>query len=178
MLRVLVRLSRARESKADFLDPNYWRETVYERWIFDSPKLFDVCALYGFRQIKSQIPRLSPQTHTPPLPPTPPNPPSQPPSHPPCTFNTCQHTPRVASGTRANSTPHVSPPPRFFSTSSNGGLCRRLLSAVCTGQPKYLDDLEETLRASAEALAQLSGADPTERLAAEGSTALEVPFFF
>ena len=70
------------------------------------------------------------------------------------------------------------PPPRFFSTSSNGGLCRRLLSAVCTGQPKYLDDLEETLRASAEALAQLSGADPTERLAAEGSTALEVPFFF
>jgi hypothetical protein len=42
---VLLRMSSNRESASDFMG-NY-ADTIYEKWIFDIPKIFDICTLYG-----------------------------------------------------------------------------------------------------------------------------------
>jgi activating signal cointegrator complex subunit 2 len=47
VLRVYVRLSRASESKLDFLSPAAHAAILYENWLFDIPKLMDLAALFG-----------------------------------------------------------------------------------------------------------------------------------
>jgi hypothetical protein len=40
-------MSTNRESEADFMDARYFADLVYDKWIFDVPKIFDICTLYG-----------------------------------------------------------------------------------------------------------------------------------
>ena len=44
---VLLRMSTNRESATDFMDARYFADLVYDKWIFDVPKIFDICTLYG-----------------------------------------------------------------------------------------------------------------------------------
>ncbi|KAL1500105.1 hypothetical protein AB1Y20_012778 [Prymnesium parvum] len=46
VLLVVLRLSGADEAAP--LDEARWRETVYNQWVFDAPKLLDLAALFGF----------------------------------------------------------------------------------------------------------------------------------
>jgi hypothetical protein len=40
-------MSTNRESATDFMDARYFADVVYDKWIFDVPKIFDICTLYG-----------------------------------------------------------------------------------------------------------------------------------
>lgn len=44
---VLLRMSTNREAATDFMDAHYYADVVYNKWIFDIPKIFDICTLYG-----------------------------------------------------------------------------------------------------------------------------------
>ena len=92
-LLLLRRLSTCHESESEYLDDEFWRESVYERWVFDAPKLIDLAAIYGFtnteivRAIVADVLRMQPR-RAPRRAPTPPTPP--PPHH----RNHDNHTPQ------------------------------------------------------------------------------------
>lgn len=44
---VCLRMSTHKESKNDFITPAMFGEILYENFLFDIPKLFDLCSLYG-----------------------------------------------------------------------------------------------------------------------------------
>ncbi len=83
-LLLLRRLSTCHESESEYLDDAFWRESVYERWVFDAPKLIDLAAIYGFtnaeivRAIVADVLRMQPR-RAPNRAPTPPPPPHAPP---------------------------------------------------------------------------------------------------
>lgn len=52
---VLLRMSTNRESATDFMDARYFADLVYDKWIFDVPKIFDICTLYGSYNAKVLI---------------------------------------------------------------------------------------------------------------------------
>lgn len=43
----LLRMSTDKESKDDFLTPDAFGFTIYENYMFDIPKIIDICSLYG-----------------------------------------------------------------------------------------------------------------------------------
>lgn len=42
-----MRMSTNRESDSVFIDAKYYADVVYNKWIFDVPKILDICTLYG-----------------------------------------------------------------------------------------------------------------------------------
>ncbi|XP_031568463.1 activating signal cointegrator 1 complex subunit 2-like [Actinia tenebrosa] len=49
---VLLRMSTHKESKDCFLTPSTFGEIIYENFLFDIPKIMDICAVYGGRENK------------------------------------------------------------------------------------------------------------------------------
>ncbi|CAK0806170.1 unnamed protein product [Prorocentrum cordatum] len=47
VLAVMIRLSRPQETTHDFISEDKYAEFIYEKRIFDIPKLIDLCAVYG-----------------------------------------------------------------------------------------------------------------------------------
>lgn len=44
---VCLRMSTFKESPKDFMSPSTFGDIIYENWLFDIPKIFDLCVLYG-----------------------------------------------------------------------------------------------------------------------------------
>eukprot|EP00930_Biecheleria_cincta_P003223 TRINITY_DN104156_c0_g1_i1.p1 TRINITY_DN104156_c0_g1~~TRINITY_DN104156_c0_g1_i1.p1 ORF type:complete len:752 (+),score=213.40 TRINITY_DN104156_c0_g1_i1:135-2390(+) len=47
VLQLLVRLSRPQESSHDYISHDKFAQIIYEKHIFDVPKLIDICTIYG-----------------------------------------------------------------------------------------------------------------------------------
>ena len=47
VLKVFHRMSRQIESETDFFPLNVYQELVYNNWLFDIAKLYDIIAVYG-----------------------------------------------------------------------------------------------------------------------------------
>jgi len=109
-LLILMRIaepSSQRKTTADFLAVEHWRTLVYDRWIFDAPKLLDMCALYGF---------------------------------------------------------------------SNRELSRRVVCNLLKLEPRYIDDLGESLGAVGEALSQTCGSVAANGSARNSKEVWSLPF--
>ena len=44
--RVVLRMSTYKESKQDFMSPEFFSRIIYENFIFDIPKLLDICSIF------------------------------------------------------------------------------------------------------------------------------------
>lgn len=47
VLKVFFRLSKSMESERDFFNMNLYQELVYNNYLFDIAKLYDLIAIYG-----------------------------------------------------------------------------------------------------------------------------------
>lgn len=47
VFRILFRMSMVKESERDFMEPRTFGAVLYENWLFDIPKLMDICGIFG-----------------------------------------------------------------------------------------------------------------------------------
>ena len=47
LFRVLVRMSTYKESRTDFMSPEYFSRLIYDHFLFDVPRILDICSLFN-----------------------------------------------------------------------------------------------------------------------------------